>query len=192
MKFRVLFFFGAGFVSAVILGLGPGSPAQCRAGDMASTLGAQKSKDFEGLFGAWIHQARQCHVGDYLVVAPAAAGRSDIIVARNGTPFFMASDEIVQVVDNDHVLYELNRGRHVITFSAYDPARQAWIENYDVNADGTIEMRTVDSGNHRQRQEVPGDDRWLEVVKRSGDGEPAVDDRFTSLKQTRAKSAGKR
>ena len=144
------------------------------------------------MFGAWIHQARQCRVGDYLVVAPAAAGRSDIIVARNGTPFFMASDEIVQVVDNDRVLYELNRRRHMITFSAYDPARKAWIENYDVNADGTIEIRTIDSGNHHPKQEVPGDGPWLEVVKRTGDGEIAVDDHFSSLKQTRAKSTGKR
>ena len=192
MKLKALLVFCAGFAIAVILGFGPGASVECRAGDMASTLNAQNTKDFENFFGAWIHRARQCHVGDYVVVAPVSAGRSDIIVARNGKAIFMASNEITQVVDDDRVLYEWNRGRSVITFAAYDPERKAWVENYDVNADGTIEMRTIDFGDHEKKQEVPGDDRWLEVLKRDGRSGTVVNDRFMSLSDARAKLAAER
>lgn len=161
MKLKVLFIFGAGFATAMILALGSRPSVECQAGDLASALNVEKGKQFESLFGVWIHKARQCHVGDYVVVAPASTGRSDIIVTRNGKPFFMASDTVTQIVDDDRVLYEWDRKREVITFAAYNRARKAWIENYDVNADGTVEMRTVEVDNHKKWQEVPGDVRWL-------------------------------
>ena len=105
----------------------------------------------------------------------------------------MASNQITQkVVDDDGAWYEWNRGREVITFAAYHSARKAWIENYDVNADGTIEMRTVDSGDHKKKQEVPGDDRWLEMVKRDGHNGTVVNDRFMSLDEARARLATER
>lgn len=164
MKWTLLLpVFGAGFVAAVILGLGPG-PA-CRTGDLTHALNAQKSKQFEEAFGAWVHQTRQCHVGDYQVIAPLRAGAADLLVLRNGKAVFSTSERVTRFSDDERVMYEWQRGR-VITYAAYDAGRHAWIENYDVNADGTIDTRTIALAGQPARREIPAVGyRWLEVAK---------------------------
>jgi hypothetical protein len=129
MKLGILFSFAAGFLVATLLGFRGGPAADCRVGDMGGALNAQAGKSLEQVFGAWVHNARQCHVGDYLVTAPSATGQADILVARNGKAFYVAiSATRTGVVDDGRVLYEWDRSRKVITYAAYDTARKGWVE----------------------------------------------------------------
>ena len=191
MKLGILLSFGAGFLVATLLGF-RGSPAgDCRVGDMGGALTAQAGKSLEQVFGNWVHKARQCHVGDYLVTAPAAAGQPDILVARNGKMFYVAiSATGTGVVDDGRVMYEWDRSRKVITYAAYDGARKSWVENYDVNADGTIELRTIESGGNSKVREIPASDRWLPLVSRDGRSGTILNHQFVPIDDAWAKPAG--
>lgn len=186
MKLGILFSFAAGFLVATLLGFRAGPAADCRVGDMGGALNAQAGKSLEQVFGSWVHNARQCHVGDYLVTAPSATGQPDILVARNGKTFYIAiSATRTGVVDDGRVLYEWDRSRKVITYAAYDAARKGWVENYDVNADGTIELRTIESGSGKTR-EIPASDRWLPLVSRDGRSGTILNHQFVPIDDVRA------
>ena len=187
MKLGLLFSFAGGFLAAMIMGFRVGPSADCRVGDMESTLHAPTGQALEQVFGAWVHQARVCHVGDYVVVAPVAADQSDIIVSRNGkTSFIALSRTHTEIVDDGRVLYDWDRSRKVITYAAYDSARKSWVENYDVNADGSIDVRTIESRAGNQAREVPFSDRWLPLVSQDGRSGTILGQRFMSIEDARA------
>lgn len=187
MKLGILFSFGAGFLMATVLGFRTGPTGECRVGDMPGALTTQNGKALEQVFGAWVHNARECHVGDYLVTAPAAAGQPDIIVARKGKTFYISvSGTRTGIVDDGRVLYEWDRSRKVITYAAYDTARKSWVENYDVNADGSIELRTIESGGEGKTREVPASDRWLPLVSRDGRSGTILNHQFVPIDEARA------
>lgn len=186
MKLGILSF-GAGFLAAMILVFRGGSAGECRVGDMESALHAKTGKALEQTFGAWVRKARVCHVGDYVVVAPVAADQSDLIVGRNDKMSFIAlSRSQTEIVDDGRVLYNWDRTRKVITYSAYDSVRKGWVENYDVNADGSIEIRTIESGAGNQVREVPASDRWLPLVSQNGRSGTMLGQRFMSVEDARA------
>jgi hypothetical protein len=165
MKLGLVFAFGAGFLVATILGLRSRPAGDCLVGDMGSALNARTGETLEETFGAWVHKARQCRVGDYLVIAPATTGQPDIIVSRTGKTFyFRTSGAQTSIIDEGHALYEWDRASKMITYSAYDDSRKSWIENYDLNADGSIEVRTIDAGRDEKIKEVPASKRWLPLT----------------------------
>ncbi|HEX7140631.1 MAG TPA: hypothetical protein VF219_22455 [Vicinamibacterales bacterium] len=185
--------FGAGFLAAMIVGFRVGPSGECRVGDMESALHAQAGKALEQAFGAWIHRARVCHVGDYVVIAPVTADQSDIIVGRNGkTSFIALSRTQTEIVDEGRVLYDWDRTRKVITYAAYDGVRKSWVENYDVNADGSIEVRTIESGTGGKVREVPSSDRWLQLVSQDGRSGTILNQRFMSVDEARAQLSAAR
>jgi len=55
----------------------------------------------------------------------------------------------------------------VISYSTYDQAKSAWIENFDFGADGTLNYRTTESGQKVKREHRVGE-RWLEAVQQDG------------------------
>jgi len=182
MKLAILLSFGAGFLAASILGWRAAPSGDCRIGDMGNALNARDGKALEQLFGAWVHHARACHVGDYLAIAPSAGGGSDVLLSRNGKTFYVAvSDTRTEIVDDGRVLYEWDRGRRLITYAAFDAARKSWIENYDVNADGSIELRTIGSGSGEKVREVPASERWLPLVTRDGRSGTILNHQFVPL-----------
>jgi hypothetical protein len=65
----------------------------CRTGDMAIGMTAQKAKELENLAGPWIHNARECRVGDYLVDAPDRQGSPELFVSRTGLPVLAVADQ---------------------------------------------------------------------------------------------------
>src|SRR5262245_3792767 len=163
MKWKVPLIFAAGFATAYLLSLVSGRT--CRTGDLARALDTRKSKELEAAFGVWVHQTRQCRIGDYDVVAPVTEGAADILLVRHGKPVFVTSNLITRVLDDDRVVYEWERGR-LITYTAYDRTRDAWIENYDINADGSIDTRTIAATGRPRKYEVPGTGvRWLEASR---------------------------
>jgi hypothetical protein len=82
MKVKLASAFAAGFVAAVILGFFlPASRPLCRTGDMTVGLSAERVKQLEDYAGGWIHNARECRVGDYLVDAPDRQGLPDILLS---------------------------------------------------------------------------------------------------------------
>jgi hypothetical protein len=190
MKLGMLFSFGAGFLAAMILGLRPRPAGECLVGDMGSVLNTRTGDTLEKTFGAWVHQARQCHVGDYLVIAPATTGQPDIIVSRTSktgqTSYFRASGAQTSIIDDGRVLYEWDRTEKMITYSAYDDSRKSWIENYDLNADGNIEVRTIESGSDGKIKEVPASKRWLPLVSQSGRSGTVLNERFVTIDEARA------
>jgi hypothetical protein len=190
MKLGISLSFAAGVLVATLLGFRGGPSGDCRIGDMGDTLNAQAGKSLEQVFGSWVHKARQCHIGDYLVIAPSAAGQSDVLLSRNGKTFYVAlSDTRIEIVDEGHALYEWDRRRKVITYAAYDGARKGWVENYDVNADGSIELRTIESGGSGKMREIPASDRWLPLVSRDGRSGTILNHQFVPIDDVRASFA---
>lgn len=191
MKLGILSSFGAGFLAATIVGFRPAPPGECRVGDMGSALNAGTGHTLEETFGAWVHKARQCHIGDYLVIAPATAGQPDIIVSRTGKTFyFRASGDQTSIIDDGRPLYEWDRKEKMITYSAYDDSRKSWVENYDLDADGSIEVRTIESGSDGKVKEVPASKRWLPLISQNGRSGTVLDDRFITIDEARARLAG--
>src|SRR5689334_9848239 len=184
-KTRLVLAFAAGVLTAGAASLALRQPnLDCETGDLLRGLGPSSSR-IESLFGDWIHHVRACHIGEYLVVAPIQANNPDILLAKNGKPFFIASRGETIVMDEDHVLYDRERNRK-ISFAAYNPAQRAWIEHVDLNADGTIDWRTTETANRAAKHEVRLGDRWLEVTRRDGQSGTVLDGRFMAINEARA------
>jgi hypothetical protein len=65
MKVKLATAFAAGFLAAAIVGFARPAPRPlCRTGDMTMGIGAESAKELEDFAGAWIHNARECRVGD--------------------------------------------------------------------------------------------------------------------------------
>lgn len=183
MKLRMVLVFAAGFATAVIFGsisVRP-EPVTCKTGDMTRAPGAGDGKDLERVLGGWIHKARECHVGEYLIVVPEKPQTAGILVGRNRKPVFMASNSTIDVLDQDRVVYEWDRERRTISFDVYDPARQAWITNVDADADGTLDLRWTSVADRVTKTEFRAGDQWLEFVKRDGRGGTVLNGRFVSI-----------
>ena len=123
----------------------------------------------------WARHALTCRMGDYQVVTPAEPGRGEGgYILRNGRFFFAVNSKETDVLDDSgqHLLFSLTRATSerpaAISYSAYDQAKGAWIENFDFHADGTLDYRTTEINGHKVKQEFRVGEEWLEVVQRGG------------------------
>jgi len=195
MKVKLATAFAAGVLVAGIVGFFRPAPASpCRTGDLGTGIDAETAKELEGL-GAWVHHARECHVGDYLVAAPDRLGSPDMIVLRTGKPLLLLSGNTRMLLDADgrRVLYhsyQWESGKS-ISYAGYDAARHAWIDNIDFGADGDIDFRTTEISGRQVKQEAKIGDRWLEVLNRDGTTGVVIDGTFMSVDDARKKAAAR-
>jgi hypothetical protein len=192
MKVKLAIAFAAGFLAAVIVGLvGPVSRSLCRTGDMTAGLDAERAKELEDFAGGWIHDARECRVGDYLVIAPDRQGSPDMVLSRMGKPFLGVSKDTTMLLDADgrRVLYRWDRAKSTISYAGYDAARQAWIDNLDIGAEGGVDFRTTEISGQQVKQELKVGDRWLEFLKRDGATGVLLDGQVMSVDDARKKLA---
>jgi hypothetical protein len=174
------FSFGAGLLMAIGLGFWPGRADNCRTDTLAAGKSPQDFKETRDLFGDWVRDARVCTVGEYLIIGPAKGGSSDIVVSRKGKAVFVVSKTQTQVVGEDRVLFERDTNRQFISFAAYDSAQRTWVDNIDMNADGTLDAR-IDTSEHATKREIRLGDRWLELVKRDGKTGTVINGKFMSI-----------
>ena len=123
MKVKLATAFAAGFLVAVLLGfVVPASSPHCRTGYMTKGIGAERAKEVEDFAGGWIHNVRECRVGDYLVVAPDRQGSPDIFLSRIGKLFLGVSKDTTMLLDADghRVLYRWDRDESTISYAGYD------------------------------------------------------------------------
>jgi hypothetical protein len=192
MKVKLATAFAAGFFAAVILGfLRPSARPLCRTGDMAMGIGAERAKELEDSAGGWMHNARECQVGDYLADAPDRQGLPDILLSRMGKPVLVLSRNTTTLLDTDghRILYRWDRGKSTISYAGYDAARQAWVENLDFGADGVVDVRITEISGRQVKQELNVGDRWLEFLKRDGKNGVFLDGKFMSVDDARKKLA---
>jgi hypothetical protein len=192
MKVKLATAFAAGFLVAVILGLlTPASRSLCRTGDMTIGMGAERAKELEDFAGGWIHNARECRLGDYLVIAPDRRGSPDILLSRMGELFLGVSKNSTMLLgaDGQRVLYQSDRVKSTISYAGYDAARQAWVDNRDFGADGVVDFRTTEISGQQAKQELKVGDRWLEFLKRDGITGVLLDGKFISVDDARTKLA---
>jgi hypothetical protein len=192
MKVKLATAFAAGFFAAVILGFAGLAPRPlCRTGDMTVRISAEKAKELEDFAGGWIHNARECRVGDYLVIAPDRQGSPDLQLSRMGKPFLDVSKNTTTLFDSEghRVVYEWDRGKSRISYAGYDAARQASIDNVDFGADGSVDFRTTEISGRQVKQELQAGDRWLELLKRDGRTGVFLDGQFMSGADARKKLA---
>ena len=158
---------------------------------MTMGVGAEKGKKLAEFAGAWIRNARECRVGDYLVVAPDRPGSPDILLSRTGRPFLGVSSNTTTLVDADgqRVLYRRDSEKPTISYAGYDSTRQAWIDNLDLAADGVVDFRTTEISGRQVKQEMIVADRWLEFVKRDGTTGVLLDGHFMSADDARKRLA---
>ncbi len=83
-----------------------GSPniMKCTTGDLAASLGPEAAASLESTEYGWIRSARQCDIGEYLVVTPGRTGRNAILVLRKGSvarAVFAATTDAANLFDPD-------------------------------------------------------------------------------------------
>jgi hypothetical protein len=191
MKVKLGAAFVAGFLVAAILGLLTPARSSCRTGDMTLGMGPERAKGLEDFAGVWIHNARECRLGDYLVIAPDRPGSPDILLSRMGELFLGVSKNSTMLLDADgqRVLYQWDRSKSTISYAGYDAARQTWIDNRDFGADGVIDLRLIEISGQPAKQELRVADRWLEFVKRDGTTGVLLDGTFLSVDDAHKKLA---
>ena len=192
MKVKLAIAFAAGFLAAVVLGfVVPASNPLCRTGYITKGIGGERAKELEDSAGGWIHNVRECRVGDYLVVAPDRQGAPDIFLSRMGKLFLGVSKDATMLLDADghRILYRWDRGQSTISYAGYDAARQAWIDNLDFGADGVVDFRTTEISGRQVKRELKVGDRWLEFLKRDGTTGVLLDGQFMSIDDARKKLA---
>jgi hypothetical protein len=188
MNVRTLVAFAAGFVAAGILGfVGIRADRQptCEAGDLTRAVSREKADEMEKTFGAWVHRVRVCRIGDYLVNVSTNSAMAGIMVARNGAVMFTASPKRTSVVEQNRVVYEFNHVRNEITYAAFNAERGVWIENIDLNADGTPDLRRAEAPGRTATQEMRIGDHWLELVMRDGRSGTVFNGQFMSFDEAR-------
>jgi hypothetical protein len=58
---------------------------KCTTGDLAASLGAERPTSLEPTEYGWVRRARQCDIGEYVVVTPERNGNNAIVVLRKGS-----------------------------------------------------------------------------------------------------------
>jgi len=80
----------------------------------------------------------------------------------------------------------------LISYAAYDPVQQAWIENRDYGADGTVDARTTEIAGRLPKEEMRVGDHWLAIVERDGKRGTVLNGRFMSIAEARAELSANR
>jgi hypothetical protein len=124
----------------------------------------------------WAGRALTCSMGDFQFVTPSKSGHrgDDLFIIRKGRPFLMVSEKETDLLDDSgkHFLFALQSATServsVITYSAYDQTKGAWIENFDFGSDGTLDYRKTEVNGRKVKEEFRVGDHWLERVQQDG------------------------
>jgi len=201
MAAKTLWNLNAAVLLVAIAGIGScargSAMSRCRIGDLTASSNPEGSKLSQGL-GPWVKRVRECDVGEYRIDVPAEGGHAEIMVSRNGHALFLSAGETTIVMDSsgrrvlfDAVLAE-GVGAPSISYATYVRSTDAWVENVDLGADGTVDYRTTETAGGPTKREFSVDQRWLEMVRR-GDREGVVlDGEFMTVAAARERLAAKR
>jgi len=173
--------------------------SSCRTGDMTKSVAPSASQPMQVAFGTWIRNARECEVGDYLIDTPADAGSGEILVSRQGRVVFYSDAHQTFVMDSSGKRFVFNstKGREpgdntVISYSAFDPAQNAWIETVDGAGDGSVDFRLIERQGQDVRTEYSVDQRWLELVRHGSQSGVVLDGEFMTPSAAREKLSARR
>jgi hypothetical protein len=168
----VLFFLGL-VVMVSAISYRAGFNARCTIGNIAGPFTPDNIKAQHELGFDWSRHALICKMGEYQVVTPSEAGRGEGgYILRKGRLFLAVTEKETDLFDDsgERFLFALtrttSRGIPGISYSAYDPAKGAWIENFDVGADGTLDYRTTEVNGRKVKEEYRVGEHWLEKVQR--------------------------
>jgi hypothetical protein len=162
-----------------------GFNARCKTGNMSGSLTPDKLKTWHDAGFDWGRRAVMCSMGDFQVVTPnEPGGKGDMLIIRQSRPFLLVNDKETDLLEDSgqHLLFSLTRGTSerpsVISYSTYDQAKGAWIENFDFGADSTLDYRTTESNGRRVKREFRIGEQWLEAVQQDGRTGVVFDGRF--------------
>jgi hypothetical protein len=154
-----------------------GYNARCKTGSWLGPRTPERAKLFEGM--EWTRHALACRVGEYQVMVPSESGQGDgIYIVNKERMFFAVNDKETDVIDDSgkHLLFSLTRATadrvSTISYSAYNQPKGAWIQSFDLGADGTLDYRTTEINDRTVKQEYLVGEQWLEFLQR--DGRPGV------------------
>jgi hypothetical protein len=159
-----------------------GFNARCKTGNMIESPNKGRiGQDHDG-FG-WMSHALACTSGGYQLIVPSEAGHGDSgYLLRKGRPFLLVTNQETDLFDDtgEHILFSITRGdlKGRITYSAQDEANGVFIENVDIGADGTLDLRTTEMNGRRVKMEYRIGEQWLETVQKDGRTGVIFDGRF--------------
>ena len=149
------------------------SASSCRTGDMTASLNSSSSGVMQAAYGDWIRNARECKVGDYVIVTPAEGSSGEILVGRRGHAVFYSDAHYTTVMDasGKRIVFGSQKGtapgeNNFLSYATFDPVQNAWIDTVDAGGDGSVDFRFVDRQGQEKRTEYSVDQRWLELVRR--------------------------
>src|SRR5476649_2461063 len=174
-----------------------GTRARCRTGDVTATLTPEIAQQLASGLGSWVRNVRECPVGEYLVDTPAVGGQGQIMLGRSGRPVLLLSPEQTTLFDETgkRIVFMASHGRspegNRTSYEVYDAARGAYVENMDLESDGTIDLRSTEIPGREKTFEFRVGDRWLELVKRDGRAGTILDAEFMSADDARKRLGAK-
>jgi len=150
-----------------------GFNARCTTGSATAGLTGNQVKESRVLGFGWAANALACRVGEYVVMTPNGAGQGEsAYILRKGRPFVIASAQETALFDDSgqRILFSVERANSntSVTYTGFDPARGALIENFDLDADGTFDYRLTEINGRRVKQEYRVGEQWLETVEQDG------------------------
>ena len=153
----------------------------------------------QAAYGSWIHNARECTVGDYVITVPAEAGSGEILVGRQRRLVFYSDAHQTSVMDasGKRFVFNSTKGRApseytFISYTTLDPSQNAWIETVDSAGDGSVDFRLIDRQGQDVRTEYNVDQRWLEVVRRGTLSGVVLDGEFMTPAAAREKLSARK
>jgi hypothetical protein len=150
-----------------------GYNTRCKTGSWLALRTPERIKLFDGM--AWTRHALACRVGEYQVMVPSEPGQGDnAYIFRKDRPFVLMSDDATNVFDDsgERIIFSHIRANakrpSSSSYLGYDSVNNAFIDNFDINADGILDFRTTTVGETITKREARVGDRWLEVVQHHG------------------------
>jgi hypothetical protein len=107
------------------------------------------------------------------------------MVARNGTPLFTASPTGTAVLEQKRHLYKFDPVLKIVSYEVFNRDRNMWIDTIDFGADGTPDVRILETADGKKSQEVRVGDHWFEMVTRDGHSGAVLNGRFMSFAEVR-------
>jgi len=150
-----------------------GLNARCRIGNMGGPFTSDNVQAEHDLGVDWARRALTCDMGEYQVVTPIDRSRSKGgYILRNGHMFLLVGEKGTAVHDDSgkRLLFAFTSATPersaTISYSAYDRTKGAWIENFDLDANGTLDYRTTEIDGRPIKHEYRIGEQWLEGVGR--------------------------
>ncbi len=148
-------------------------------------------KPDDGGSPAW-RRSNACRVGHYVVMVPADGQQDDrIMVGQDQRPLLLIGGDDISLMDpsGKRVLFSRTRKgeRTSLSYLGYDPARKAYVDNFDLDGDGAPDARTTTFEAGRTLREYRVGDRWLEIVQQGRKLGVVVDGQFMTIPEAVAK-----